>query len=71
MKITISSEFTTIEADAKELRESNTLAGCLGNILRRAFQSTESLDDEEEEEGEEESSNQSSDKQAIKQQEEE
>lgn len=54
MKITISSEYTTIEADAKELRESNTLAGCFGNILRRAFQSTEPLDDEEEEEDEEE-----------------
>lgn len=50
MKITISSEFTTIEADAKELRESNALAGCFGNILRRAFQSTEPLDDDEEEE---------------------
>ena len=54
MKITISSKYTTIEADVKELRESNTLAGCFGNILRRAFQSTEPLDDEEEEEGEEE-----------------
>ena len=55
MKITFSSEHTTIEADAKELRESNTLAGCFGNILRRAFQLTEPLDDEEEEdEGEEE-----------------
>lgn len=54
MRITFSSEFTTIEADAKELRESNNLAGCLGNILRRAFQSTEPIDDEEEEEGEDE-----------------
>ena len=54
MKITISSEFTTIEADAKELRESNTLAGCFGNILRRAFQSTEPVDDEEEDEEESE-----------------
>ena len=52
MKITFSSEFTTIEADAKELRESNTLAGCFGNILRRAFQSTEPIDDEEEDEEE-------------------
>lgn len=54
MKITISSNYTTIEADAKEIRESNTLAGCFGNILRRAFQSTEPLDDEEEGEGEDE-----------------
>lgn len=53
MKITVRSEYTTIEADAKELRESNTLAGCLSNVLRRAFQSTE-LEDEEEDEGEEE-----------------
>lgn len=51
MKIT--REYITIEADAKELRESNTLAGCFGNILRRAFQSTEPLDDEEEDEEEE------------------
>ena len=55
MKITFSSNYTTIEADAKEIRESNTLAGCFGNILRRAFQSTEPLDDEEEGEDEEES----------------
>lgn len=54
MKITFSSEHTTIEADAKELRESNTLAGCFGNILRRAFQSTEPVDDEEEDEEESE-----------------
>ena len=47
MKITVRSEFTTIEADAKEIRESNTLAGCIGNILRKAFQSTEPLEDEE------------------------
>ena len=54
MKITVMSEYTTIEADAKELMESNTLAGCFGNVLRRAFQSTEPLEDEEEDEGEEE-----------------
>lgn len=51
MKIT--REYIMIEADEKELRESNTLAGCFGNIMRRAFQSTEPVDDEEE--GEEES----------------
>lgn len=54
MKITLISESTTIEADARELRESNTLAGCFGNILRRAFQSAEPLDDEEEDEEESE-----------------
>ena len=54
MKITTRLEYTTIEADAKELRESNSLAGCFGNVLRRAFQSTEPLEDEEEDEGEEE-----------------
>lgn len=48
MKIT--REYIMIEADAKEIRESNTLAGCFGNILRRAFQSTEPLEDEEDEE---------------------
>lgn len=46
MKIT--HEYIMIEADVKELRESNTLAGCFGNILRRAFQPVEPLDDEEE-----------------------
>ena len=53
MKITVQTESTTIEADAKELRESNTLAGCFGNILRRTFQSTEPYEDEEEEQEEE------------------
>jgi len=48
MKIKI----TEIEADAKELRESNTLAQNLANMLSRCFQNTEPLD-EDEQEGEE------------------
>jgi len=48
MKIKI----TEIEADARELRESNTLAGNLANMLNKIFQSTEPFDDKEEEEEE-------------------
>ncbi len=39
---------TYIEADARELRESNTLAGNIANMLSRCFQSQEPFDDEEE-----------------------
>ena len=46
MKIKI----TEIEADARELRESNTLASNFAIMLSRCFQSTEPFDDEEEEE---------------------
>lgn len=46
-------KITEIEADARELRESNTLASNFAMMLSRAFQSTEPFDDEEsEEEGE-------------------
>lgn len=48
MKIKI----TEIEADARELRESNTLAQNFGNILKRAFMSCESFEEEEEYEDE-------------------
>ena len=41
---------TEIEADARELRESNTLAGNLNLLLSRCFKSTEPFDDEEERE---------------------
>ncbi len=41
---------TTIEANARELRESNTLAGNVANMLSRCFRSTEPFDDEEEDE---------------------
>ena len=49
---------TEIEADARELRESNTLAGNVAQMLsrcfRQSFRSTEPFDDDEEqdEEGE-------------------
>ena len=46
MKIKI----TEIEADARELRESNTLAMNFANMLSRCFQSNEPFDDEEEKE---------------------
>ena len=48
MKIKI----TEIEADARELRESNTLSDNLLRMLARAFQSKEPLDEEENEENE-------------------
>ena len=46
-------KITEIEADARELRESNTLAQNLANLLSRCFQSDESFDDDEESEAEE------------------
>lgn len=46
MKIKITE--TEIEADARELRESNTLAQNFAAMLSRVFQSSESFDDEEE-----------------------
>lgn len=41
---------TIIEADARELRESNTLAGNFAMLLSRCFQSHEPFEDEDEEE---------------------
>lgn len=51
MKIKI----TEIEADARELRESNTLAQNLANMLSRCFQNTEPFEEDafEEDENEE------------------
>ena len=46
MKIRITE--TEIEADARELRESNTLASNFAMMLSRAFQNREPLDDEDE-----------------------
>lgn len=46
-------KITEIEADARELRESNTLAQNFANLLSRAFQSREPFDDEEVEEDQE------------------
>lgn len=44
---------TEIEADARELRESNTLGANLAMMLSRAFQNREPFDDEEESEADE------------------
>ena len=46
-------KITEIEADARELRESNTLSQNLANLLSRCFQSIEPFDDDEESEAEE------------------
>lgn len=48
MKIKI----TEIEADARELRESNTLADNLAMMLSRCFQSNEPFDDDAEDDNE-------------------
>lgn len=45
-------KITEIEADARELRESNTLASNFAMMLSRVFQSTQPFDDESEEEDE-------------------
>ena len=47
-------EIISIEADARELRESNTLAANFTSMLSRAFQSHEPFDDEVELQAEEE-----------------
>lgn len=52
MKIKITT--TEIEADARELRESNSLAANFAMMLNRVFQNTEPFDDDTEEEGENE-----------------
>ena len=43
---------TEIEADARELRESNTLAGNFASLLSRCFQSREPFGDEDDDEKE-------------------
>lgn len=52
MKIQITE--TYIEADARELRESQTLAANFAALLNRCFQSHEPFDDEEDSEVEDE-----------------
>ena len=52
MKIKITEQITEIEADARELRESNTLADNFAMMLSRCFQSKDPFDDDEEEEEE-------------------
>lgn len=49
MRIKITETVTEIEADARELRESNTLGQNLAMMLSRCFQSKEPLDDDPEE----------------------
>ena len=44
---------TEIEADARELRESNTLSANFAMMLSRAFQNREPFDEEEEDEADE------------------
>lgn len=53
MKIRIVETKTEIEADARELRESNGLAGNFANLLSRCFQSREPFDDDYDDEDEE------------------
>ena len=53
MRIEIKEKTTVIEADARELRESNTLSGNLASMLSRMFQSSEPFDDDGEQDGEE------------------
>ena len=50
MKIKVTE--TYIEADARELRESNTLAGNFAMMLSRILQNKEPLDDEAEDDAE-------------------
>jgi len=45
---------TEIEADARELRESNTLASNFAMMLSRCFRSNEPFEDEQEESDEDE-----------------
>ena len=46
-------KITEIEADARELRESNTLAQNFANLLSRCFRNDEPFDDDEESAAEE------------------
>ena len=54
MKIRITEYTTEIEADARELRESNTLAGNFAALLSRAFQNREPFDDSDDDDCDEE-----------------
>ena len=54
MKITTTTVKTVIEADARELRDSNSLSDNLYQMLARAFQSQELWDEEDDEDEDEE-----------------
>ena len=49
MKIKVTEFTTEIEADARELRESNTLSSNFAMMLSRCFRSKEPFEDDEEE----------------------
>lgn len=49
MKIKVTEFTTEIEADARELRESNTLSSNFAMMLSRCFRSREPFEDDEEE----------------------
>lgn len=49
MKIKITEHITEIDADARELRESNTLGASFAMMLSRAFQSREPFEDDDDE----------------------
>ena len=50
MKIKVTEYTTEIEADARELRESNTLASNFAAMLSRCFQLREPIEDESDDE---------------------
>ncbi len=49
MKIKVTETITMIEADARELRESNSLAANVSLMLSRVFKNREPFDDDDEE----------------------
>jgi hypothetical protein len=57
MKIRVTEYTTEIEADARELRESNTLTDNFAMMLSRCFRSNEPLEDDENEETVEDETN--------------
>lgn len=57
MKIKVIETITEIEADARELRESNSLGQNFAMMLSRCFQSKEPFENESEETTEEEQQN--------------
>ena len=52
MKIKVTETITEIEADARELRESNTLSQNVAMMISRCFQSKEPFQDDEVDEAE-------------------
>ena len=54
MKIVITEKTTEIEADARELRESNPLASNFIGMLNRCFQNSEPFEEDEDEDEDDE-----------------